>query len=210
MLSAAEQKTLSVIQAKIDAAKLIGQTAELSATEEKFLDAMAVKRSRQAIRAKGLSGKTLTAREERVLAGAGEESIDGVSASGTFAKNFTVLAQVVGRTPRCLNKWREKYPDDFPKARGDGRWSVPELRAFMDKHALAGAADDDEPEENTKAFWDRQRARLEFERGAFGFEVDKQKYLRTDEIETAVGQMLAGFRTALNTLPSSAARWVAG
>jgi hypothetical protein len=67
-----------------------------------------------------------------------------------------------------------------------------------------------EDDELPKSHWDRKKARLDYERAHYRFEVEKEKYLRTDEIETAVGQMLAGFRTALNMLPSSAARWVVG
>src|SRR5439155_26670290 len=41
-------------------------------------------------------------------------------------------------------------------------------------------------------------------------EVEKKKHVPLDEICAAVGQMLTGFRTALNMLPSSAARWLVG
>lgn len=44
----------------------------------------------------------------------------------------------------------------------------------------------------------------------FRFEIEKKKYVPLDEICAAVGQMLAGFRTAINMLPSSAARWLIG
>jgi hypothetical protein len=67
-----------------------------------------------------------------------------------------------------------------------------------------------EDDELPKTHWDRKKARLDYERAHYKFEVEKEKYLRTDEIEAAVGQMLAGFRTALNMLPGSAARWVVG
>jgi hypothetical protein len=40
--------------------------------------------------------------------------------------------------------------------------------------------------------------------------VAKRKYVQLDEICGAVGQMLAGFRTAINMLRGSAARWLVG
>ena len=66
--------------------------------------------------------------------------------------------------------------------------------------------DDDLP----KSHWDRKKARLDYERALYKFEVEKKKHVPLDEICAAVGQMLAGFRTALNMLPSSAARWLIG
>jgi len=64
MLTRAERNTLSQIQAKIDKAKLRGEILDLSAEEEKFLDLVAVKKSRLAIRNKALAGKPLSARED--------------------------------------------------------------------------------------------------------------------------------------------------
>jgi len=67
-----------------------------------------------------------------------------------------------------------------------------------------------EDDELPKSHWDRKKARLDYERALYKFGVEKEKYLPTDEITGAVGQMLVGFRTALNMLPSSAARWLIG
>ena len=61
-----------------------------------------------------------------------------------------------------------------------------------------------------KSHWDRKKAQLDYERALFRFEVEKRKYVPLDEICSAVGQMLAGFRTAINMLPGSAARWLIG
>jgi hypothetical protein len=65
-------------------------------------------------------------------------------------------------------------------------------------------------EQIPKSYWDRQKARVDYERALFSLEVEKRKYVELDEICGAVGQMLAGFRTAINMLPSSAARWLIG
>jgi hypothetical protein len=61
-----------------------------------------------------------------------------------------------------------------------------------------------------KSHWDGKKAQLDYERARYRFEVEKEKYVRLDEITVAVGQMLAAFRTALNMLPSNAARWLVG
>jgi hypothetical protein len=67
-----------------------------------------------------------------------------------------------------------------------------------------------EDNELPRSHWDRKKARLDYERALYKFGVEKEKYLPTDEITGVVGQMLVGFRTALNMLPSSAARWLIG
>jgi hypothetical protein len=61
-----------------------------------------------------------------------------------------------------------------------------------------------------KSHWDRKRARLDYERALYRFEIEKEKYVELNEITVAVGQMLVGFRTAINMLPANAARWLAG
>src|SRR5205814_7386562 len=58
--------------------------------------------------------------------------------------------------------------------------------------------------------WKEDRAKVEYESALFRLEVEREKHLPIAEITGAVGQMLAGFRTALNTMPSSAARWLIG
>jgi hypothetical protein len=78
----------------------------------------------------------------------------------------------------------------------------------IDNHDLRQQAQKDD--ELPKSHWDRKKAQLDYERALYKFEVEKEKYLPTDEIKLAVGQMLTGFRTALNMLPSSAARWLIG
>jgi hypothetical protein len=152
------------------------------------------------------AGKSIT-RAEQALDGA-----SGVSKSG-FEQTWDELATRLKRTRRCLTKWRDKFKDaaDLPKARADGRHDVHAWLRFMAARNLA-----DEPEEElgadvpTKAHWDRLRAKIGFEREVFAAEKDRLEHIEVAEISGAVGQMLAGFRTALNNLPASAARWVIG
>jgi hypothetical protein len=161
------------------------------------------------IAAKLKAGGRLTAREDRILqaAAAGLDPEDD--------KNFYTLgdlSKALGLSRRGLNKARKRYPD-FPEPRDDGSYEYAECLAWKVRHEVKPEPDDDAEENDTefsKSYWDRRRARLDFERGFYAFEVEKQKHLPITEITSAVGQMLAGFRTALNNLPPSAARWIVG
>lgn len=65
-------------------------------------------------------------------------------------------------------------------------------------------------EEPPKSHWDREKARVDFERAVLCLEIEQKKHVVLGEICGALGQMLAGFRTAINMLPGSAARWLVG
>jgi hypothetical protein len=75
-------------------------------------------------------------------------------------------------------------------------------------HAAVGGSQKDQ--QLSKAYWDRKKAQLDSERALYRFEIEQEKYLRLAETSAAVGQMLVGFRTALNMLPANAARWLVG
>jgi hypothetical protein len=75
-------------------------------------------------------------------------------------------------------------------------------------HALVGEPQKDQ--ELSKTYWDRKKAQLDYERALYRFEIEQEKHLPLAEISGAVGQMLVGFRTALNMLPANAARWLVG
>jgi hypothetical protein len=85
------------------------------------------------------------------------------------------------------------------------------LAWFEEKRRCRGssAAEEDDLQPQ-KSHWDRERARVDYERALFSLEVEKRKHVELAEICGAVGQMLAGFRTAINMLPGSAARWLIG
>jgi hypothetical protein len=78
----------------------------------------------------------------------------------------------------------------------------------MIDHDLGQQAREDN--ELPRSHWDRKKARLDYERAVFRFDLEKEKYLETNEATVALGQMLVGFRTALNMLPANAARWLIG
>jgi phage terminase Nu1 subunit (DNA packaging protein) len=72
------------------------------------------------------------------------------------------------------------------------------------------SAADPEQTEPPRSHWDRERARVEYERAKFNLEIEKRKYVELDEILAAIGQLLAGFMSAMRMFPGSAARWLVG
>jgi hypothetical protein len=121
---------------------------------------------------------------------------------------------------------REAKAQGCPAFRSGRVYTAPLLAWFAEerqRHAELAAAKTtdgvlnpdllDDPEKNgelPKSHWDRKKAQLDYERALYRFEVEKEKYVELNEITMAVGQMLVGFRTALNMLPANAARWLVG
>jgi hypothetical protein len=125
-----------------------------------------------------------------------------------------------------ISELREAKTEGCPAFRSGRVYTAPLLAWFADKRqrradlAAAKTADDmldqvlvggsEKDGELPKSHWDRKKAQLDYERALFRFEVEKEKYVELNEITLAVGQLLAAFRTAINMLPSSAARWLVG
>ena len=153
--------------------------------------------------AKVVAKKSLTKREADLIARQRKTE---------FVPNWDELATELGRSRRTLQKWRDRFGKKCPKDKADGRKSIAAWRAFMLENFLEREPEDtgDSDGQPNKAHWDRERSRIEFHAAQFRLEVERKKYVQLNEICSAVGQMLAGFRTALNMLPGSAARWLIG
>jgi hypothetical protein len=140
---------------------------------------------------------------------------------------FDSQAQAAATLKIDISELREAKAEGCPAFRSGRVYTAPLLAWFAEKHqrraelAAAkttdrrmlepGLVDDSEKNgELPKSHWDRKKAQLDYERGLYRFEVEKEKYVELDEITVAVGQMLVGFRTALNMLPANAARWLVG
>jgi hypothetical protein len=124
-----------------------------------------------------------------------------------------------------ISELRQAKTEGCPAFRSGRVYTAPLLAWFAEKRRRraefaapktaeesgVGVVDNSERDaELPKSHWDRKKARLDYERALYKFEVEQEKYLPADAIKISVGQMLAGFRTALNMLPSSAARWLIG
>jgi len=125
-----------------------------------------------------------------------------------------------------ISELREAKAEGCPAFRSGRVYTAPLLAWFAEKRQrrahLAAAetvdgvvdqrvVDNSENDgELPKSHWDCKKARLDYERALYRFEVEKEKYVELNEITVAVGQMLVGFRTAINMLPANAARWLVG
>lgn len=202
MLTNSERKRLEEIMQRIETARLHGETADLNEADNKFLTEAAIKRNALTIRNKALAGERLSATEQKIL-------LEEDPTEKEFFQNLGEVASFIGITRRTLLTWRKKFPG-FPEEREDGRVPRAGVIEWMEKNQLDSKVEEDHEDQNSKAYWDKERAKLDFERLSYDFDVTKQKYLSMSEVVIALGQMLSGFRTTLNMLPGSAARWLIG
>ncbi len=72
----------------------------------------------------------------------------------------------------------------------------------------AGVPEQATPE--TRSDVQLRREKLDCERANFEFDVRKKKYLLTDQVMIAQGEMLVGLMTAFRRFPTDAARWIVG
>jgi hypothetical protein len=152
--------------------------------------------------------KTLTRAEAELLRAHKEGGVK--TTEPEYADTWDELAVILGRSRRTLQKWRKRFGKKCPKDRADGRKSVKLWRKFMVDNDLADEPDLPEDDQPSKADWDRERSRIDFQATLFRLEKERGRHVELAEICAAVGQMLAGFRTAVNMLPGSAARWLIG
>jgi len=139
---------------------------------------------------------------------------------------FDSQAQAAATLKIDISDLREAKVEGCPAFRSGRVYTAPLLAWFAEKRQQraelaaaknngdmldSGLADgSDRGGELPKSHWDRKKAQLDYERALYRFGVEKEKYVELNEITIAVGQMLVGFRTAVNMLPSSAARWLVG
>jgi hypothetical protein len=139
---------------------------------------------------------------------------------------FDSQAQVAAILKIDISELREAKAEGCPAFRSGRVYTAPLLAWFAEKRqrrADLAAAETAEGMVNQrlvdnsrndgefpKSHWDRKKAQLDYERALYRFEVEKEKYVELNEITIAVGQMLVGFRTAINMLPANAARWLVG
>ena len=139
---------------------------------------------------------------------------------------FDSQAQAAAILKIDISDLREAKAEGCPAFRSGRVYTAPLLAWFAEKRQQraelaaaknngdmldSGLADgSDTGGQLPKSHWDRKKAQLDYERALYRFGVEKEKYVELNEITIAVGQMLAGFRTAVNMLPTNAARWLVG
>jgi hypothetical protein len=124
-----------------------------------------------------------------------------------YFENQKQCATALGLDVRELREWKAENCPAFRYGRIYHADLLDWIEKRKNEHSSAAEAGSSEL---PKSHWDRQKARVDYERALFLLELEKHKHVELDEICAAVGQMLAGFRTAINMLPSSAARWLIG
>jgi hypothetical protein len=139
---------------------------------------------------------------------------------------FDSQAQAAATLKIDISELREAKAEGCPAFRSGRVYTAPLLAWFTEKRqrrahlAAAEMANSmvdqrvgdkcENDGELPKSHWDREKARLDYERALHRFEVEKEKYVELNKITIAVGKMLVGFRTALNMLPANTARWLVG
>jgi hypothetical protein len=178
------------------------------------IDKLQVKQVANVIR-KLNAGKTLTAREEALLAQA--RTGGSAEAPSAFAATWDDLAQRLGVSRKSLQNWRDRpeLKGRLPRPQADGRHDVAAWAKAMVDHGLA-RADEDVVDENAVGKPKSVRDWKAYREELMCREIER-KIARGDgtllvaaDLEVALGQFLAGISTALTHLPGSAARFLVG
>lgn len=173
-------------------------------------------------------GKTLTAREDALLASARAGiQTPGV---GNYAHTWDELAKALGTTRRAMQDWRKdpRYRDDCPLDRADGRHEIAAWLQFMVRHGLKRAderveSEDFEDEEakalgliqppkigGSQADWNKAATHVEYEKKKDALEVFRGTLLVAAELEVPLGATFAALQTKLSQFPARVARFVKG
>jgi hypothetical protein len=152
------------------------------------------------------AGKTLTAREEALLAQAraadsGHVGDSPTPATGGYAKTWDDLAAACSVDRRTLTNVRRKFGKKCPADRADGRKEVAKWITFLADAGVKGRGENN-PEIN---FLDERELRLQerqlrVERERFELQKAKDEMISVSHVEAALGAMLAKFRQALDSL----------
>lgn len=163
------------------------------------------RRQVQNILAKQAKGKTLTAREERVLA---EAATDTPPGPDNFVKTYDELAGRLGVSRKSIQNWQRKLPESWPRPRADGRHEVAAWVQFMAAHHLAGAEPDGHPDDQllTVSDWKAQELKLKCEKLQLENAKVAGELVLAADVETGLSSLVAAFRQALNNLPGRLAQ----
>jgi hypothetical protein len=127
-----------------------------------------------------------------------------------YFENQKQCAAALGLDVRELREWKA---ENCPAFRFSRIYHAELLDWIKNKKkAVTRRASATKPEQNepSRAHWDRERARVEYERVEFNLAVQQRKYLKRDEVLSALGQMLAAFTASCRDFPARTARWLVG
>ena len=183
------------------------------------------------------SGKTLTAREEAILAQARTAEEIGTPGEGTggYATTWEALAKALGVSRRSIQEWRKdpRYADTCPMDRADGRKDIAAWSRFMLTHGLKRAdehvASNPNAETNpgaqpptatafmrppqfngTAADWRKAEIARRVERQEIELAKVRRELLGATEVEILVGRTASAIRAAFLQLPGRAAQDLVG
>ena len=125
-----------------------------------------------------------------------------VGFSGTYAKNQTELAKIIGVDRKTIQRWR-KDPT-FPKPKPDGRYSVSEAVAWKDASGSTAGDLTSKESAQVKSIL-LQNEKLEIQVGIL-----KGEYTPNVDIDQQVAEMVQQAKRELLALPSSLAPQVIG
>lgn len=113
---------------------------------------------------------------------------------GEWVANLTELAAILGCARRSITRWKKLAGAPGPAA--DGRQSVAAWRVFMKAHGLeAGGAEDLAPEPGPDS--KQRRATVLADREEFEFAVLKGDYLRKDDVQRWLCEMITAVKVEL-------------
>jgi hypothetical protein len=166
---------------------------------------------------KANTGKPLTAAERALIeqAAAGGTLQDTGSA---FAKTYDELAQRFAVTRKTLQNASNRFPDDAPKPRADGRHDVAAWSQFLVKHNIARTAeniasapsDDELTRPVSVTDWKAEELKLKCTKLQLENAKVAGALVDAAEIESGVSVLVQAFRQALNNLPPRLAGKIIG
>lgn len=169
-----------------------------------LLSAEALKKSRRTqvknLLKKQADGGTLTAREERILL---EAASDVPHIGGeNFVRTYDELATRLQISRRGLNKVCQRFPDEFPVPRADGRHDVVAWLDFFRTRNIKGSAEDAQDDGRPISVTDWRARELELKCTKLELENAKVAGELVDaaEVETGTSAMVQAFNQGLNNL----------
>jgi hypothetical protein len=150
------------------------------------------------------AGKTLTAREEALLAQErAEPTVAAPPPAAGFASTWEELAEACRVDRRTLTNVRTRFAKDpdLPRDRADGRREIAAWIAFLDAKGIRGRGDNNPEIDFASERQLRLRQwQLKLEREEFELAKARDEMLPVSQFEAALGQMLAAFRQSLDAL----------